>query len=458
MTSANDLEIEAALAGAALATLERSLSDREVVAAKHCVRDWLGCTIAGAKAPPATILADAFRDELGTGRAIVFCGPTFGSPNLAALINGTAAHSAELDDIYSPALYHPGAPVIAAALAATEIGDRRGDTLIRSVIAGYEISNRIGAAVNPHHYEFWHTTGTVGTLGAAVAASCALRLTAEQAAWALGHAASLAAGLQQAFRSDGMTKPLHAGRAAEGGLLAARAAKAGLVGSRAMLAGEVGFGRAMSRDVDWRSVVASLSGGETIAETTFKRFSACGHTFAAADAALELANRPGFAVDAVRTITVRTYAKALDVAGIAAPKTEFEARFSLPFCVCVALLNGDLASSRTYHAALCDPKVARLLKRVVLVADPEMSRGFPALRGASVAVELADGRRMEALVPTRKGEPGNPLTAEELHAKFRALVADSTFSDHADTLSDWVEALDRGGSGSLAWLAAPARG
>jgi len=97
-----------------------------------------------------------------------------------------------------------------------------------------------------------------------------------------------------------------------------------------------------------------------------------------------------------------------------------------------------------------------LLERVVLVADPEMSRGFPALRGARVTVELADGRRMEALVPTRKGEPGNPLTADELRAKFLALVADSTFSDHATTLSDWVEALDRGGSGSLAWLAAPA--
>jgi len=121
------------------------------------------------------------------------------------------------------------------------MGDRRGDTFIRAVIAGYEISNRIGAAVNPRHYEFWHTTGTVGTLGAAIAASCALRLSVEQAAWALGHATSLAAGLQQAFRSDGMTKPLHAGRAAEGGLLAARAAKAGLVGARTMLAGEVGF-------------------------------------------------------------------------------------------------------------------------------------------------------------------------------------------------------------------------
>ena len=108
----------------------------------------------------------------------------------AALINGTAAHTVEVDDIYSPGLYHPGVSVIAAALAAAEGEAASGADLLTAIVAGYEVSNRIARALNPAHYRLWHTTATVGFFGAAAAAACVMRLDAARTAHALTTAAS----------------------------------------------------------------------------------------------------------------------------------------------------------------------------------------------------------------------------------------------------------------------------
>ncbi len=415
-------------------------------AAEQCVLDWLGCAIIGAEGAPARALAAAHEGELGSGMSLCLTGPTAAPPALAALINGTASHTAELDDIYSPALYHPGAPVIAAALAATQMVAGDGSRFLRSVIAGYEISNRIGMAVNPAHYEFWHTTGTIGTIGAAVAAGLALGLSEEQLGWAIGNAASMAAGLQQAFRSDGMTKPLHAGRAAEGGLLAARAAKAGLTGADRMLSGEAGLGRAMSDGPAWPEALQGLFVDFTIVNTTFKRFSACGHAFAAVDGVLDLVAEQPIDPSEVLSVEVSTYQKAIDIAGIGRPSTAFEARFSIPFCVAAALTARDLSQASTYEKSLGDPAIGDLLARVTLRVDSEIDAVFPRMRGARIAINLMDGDRRETFVPTRKGEPLKPLTNEELTDKFRRLVSETGLRGSTDDLLRWTRSLRDGGS------------
>jgi 2-methylcitrate dehydratase PrpD len=433
--------IEERIAEAAVSAATVTHPPAAIAAAKQCILDWIGCTIAGSRTAPVAALVECFREELGTGACSIFAAPGRGAPGTAALINGTAAHAVELDDIYSPALFHPGAPIIAAALAAVQAARGSGDTLIRAVILGYEIANRIGTRVNPKHYEYWHTTGTVGTIGAALAASLALGLTRQQVAWAIGHAATMASGLQQAFRSDGMTKPLHAGRAAEGGLLAARAARAGLTGSGAMLSGDVGFGRAMSDAPDWSDALDGLFADYTIARTTFKRFSCCGHIFAAADAALAL-RAQGVDARQVARIEIATYRKAIDVAGIARPATPFEARFSIAFGVAAALVGHDLADPETFASGLADPRVQALIGRVTCAVDPKIDAAFPRLRGAHVTAVREGGARDAVLVPTRKGEPGNPLTAAELRAKFFRMIAGTAFEQSGDGIAAWVERLD----------------
>ena len=293
----------------------------------------------GAEAPPPRPFVAAHADEIGHGAATCFVGPTVCHPGLAALISGTASHTIELDDIYSPAMYHPGVCVISAALAASQLANASGERFLRAVIAGYEISNRIGAGVNPEHYTYWHTTGTVGTFGAAIAAAVALDLDAGQVANAIGNAASMAAGLQQAFRSDGMTKPL-ACRTRRGGRVARRAhlPRCGFTGSSDMLSGPVGFVQAMSHGRDIAGQFDNVLTEWTVTHSMYKRFSSCGHIAAPIDIAMDLSAREKIDAKKIVSIDVATYATALKAAGIVHPNSAFEAKFSLPFCIAASLL------------------------------------------------------------------------------------------------------------------------
>jgi 2-methylcitrate dehydratase PrpD len=351
----------------------------------------------------------------------------------AALINGTAAHSAEIDDIFRDGIYHPGSPTIAAAFAVAERQRSSGADLLRAVTVGYETGNRIAAAVNPSHYRYWHTTGTIGTIGAAAAAAEILCLEADQWGHALTTAATMAAGLQQAFRSDSMSKPLHAGHAAEAGTLAALLAHEGFTGAGDVFEGPAGFGAAMSEDPDWGVAVAALERSPTILETTVKQHACCGHAFAAIDAVLELRSR-GVRADDVATIIVQTYSAATTVAGGKNPTTAFEAKFSIAYCVAAALITGSVQLPTFDEPVLSQPDIRDLARRVELVAHAEMDAAFPHRRSARVIVHDRSGTVHVAERTTRKGDPDDPLNDDEISAKFMTVVAPVIGAAHADRL------------------------
>jgi|EndMetStandDraft_9_1072997.scaffolds.fasta_scaffold00231_12 2-methylcitrate dehydratase PrpD len=423
---------------------EETLPDVAVRAAEQAILDWLGCLLIGAEAPPALAIAAAHSAEIGSGVATCFVGPSRCYPGLAALISGTASHTLELDDIYSPGLYHPSVCVMSAALAASQLAGVKGDTFLRSVIAGYEISNRIGAGLNPDHYKYWHTTGTVGTLGATIAAATALSLSEAQVGHAIAHATSMAAGLQQAFRSDGMTKPLHAGRAAEAGLLAARIAKAGLIGSSDMISGPVGLAQAMSHGRDISNRFDDLLQDWTVTRSMFKRFSACGHTFAPVDLAIELKQEADIDPAEIQRVDVATYATALKVAGISQPKSPFEAKFSIPFGMAATLLGHDLTDPTSFEKLHADRSIAALIPAVHVSEDAETTAAFPALRGARVSITMKNGKVHAGYAPTRKGEPANPLLPGDLERKFRRLVEATSRPQTATAWMTWVKSLAKG--------------
>ncbi len=215
--------------------------------AKRALLDWFSALIPGTRVSPAVNLVQAYAAELGYGKSSLPGLGTVAFPGTAAWINGSASHSVEFDDIFRDAIYHPGCPTIAAALAAAEDRGRSGLELLKAITIGYEISTRIGAAIQPSHYKFFHTTGTAGCFGGAAAAVTLIApQDANAARHALATAASLAAGLQQAFRSDAMTKPLHAGHAAWVGVAAATGAAHGVTGALDILEGPAGFIAALS--------------------------------------------------------------------------------------------------------------------------------------------------------------------------------------------------------------------
>jgi 2-methylcitrate dehydratase PrpD len=411
---------------AAYAQLEagRELNDEVLHHAKRAVLDWFAALYPGTRVAPTTQLLRAHARELGHGRCSLPGSGTRAFAPTAAWINGTAGHAVEFDDIFRDAVYHPGVPTIAAALAVAEDEGRSGLDLLRAVVVGYEISTRIGAAVQPSHYTYFHTTGTVGSFASAAAAAFLIDArNPDVMRHALATAASFASGLQQAFRSESMTKALHGGHAAMAGVLAAKAAAQGVTGALDIIEGEVGFGAAMADGPVWTRATDGLGSRYNITQITQKSHGCCGHTFAALDAVLLLRGRLGASgLARVRAIEVETYQTALDVTGNFDPHSAQQARFSLPYVAAHAWLHGSVRLQAFGDTALADPATRALMQRVTLKSDPELSEGFPGMRAARVRIVLDDGRVLEHFSPYRRGDPEAPLSEAELNDKFDELV------------------------------------
>lgn len=389
--------------------------------AKRAVIDWHAALYPGAVVAPAILLEQALPEELDRGGAQLALGRR-ASVRAAALINGSAAHTAEVDDIFRDGIYHPGAPTIAAALALAQARGASGEAFLRAVIVGYEISTRIGAAMGRAHYQHWHNTGTIGVFGACAAAAELLRLDPERFAHALATVTTFSAGLQQAFRMDSMSKPLHAGRAAEAGVTAALAAAEGVTGSLDVIDGAAGFGRAMSNGPDWDAAFATLGSEFNITRMTLKNHACCGHTFAAIDGALALKARMGIEAKEIERVRIATYKAALEVAGYENPRSPVEARFSLKYVVATALTHGSVRLAAFDPSRLADPETRALMRNIEIALDPGLNAAFPKQRAARVTIAGSGGRNGEFLQPTRIGDPDAPLSDEQLDDKFRELA------------------------------------
>jgi 2-methylcitrate dehydratase PrpD len=405
--------------------------------ARRALVDWFAALLPGCTQPPATLLAAALSEERGAGRAIAYPDGHAGPLRRAALMNATASHVVEFDDIHRDSGYHPGAPVIGAALAAAQSRGRGMEELLRAVIAGYEVSCRIGMAVQPSHYRYWHTTGTVGTFGAATAVAFLLGCDARQLAHAIATAGTFAAGLQQAFRGDGMSKPLHAGHAADAGALAALGASAGITGALDVLHGPVGFAAATSEDAGkWGRALAGLGGQPVITAMTFKNHGCCGHIFAGLDALAALQAGHGFRREEVEAVHLGGYGPTKDVCDRPLVRTAQEARFSAQYCLGALLVLGGVRLAAFEPAALADPRIREEMGKVTVSLDPELADAYPGRRAAKVSVRLRDGRTLFLHQPTRKGDPDAPLLDEDLSAKFLELVVPVIGADAAHRLLD----------------------
>jgi 2-methylcitrate dehydratase PrpD len=408
-------------AGWAVQSRAQALAPEVLHHAKRAVIDLHAAMISGAVVAPATLLEKALAEELDRGEARLALGRQ-ATVRAAALINGAAAHTTEVDDIYRDGIYHPGAPTIPAALALAQAHGASGAQFLRAVVVGYEISTRIGAAMGRAHYKYWHNTGTIGCFGACAAAAELLGLDAARFAHALATVTTFSAGLQQSFRMDSMSKPMHAGRAAEAGLTAALAAREGVTGSLDVIEGEAGYGKAMSDGPDWDKALSTLGRDFHITRMTFKNHTCCGHTFAAIDGALALKAKMGLAAKDIQRVRVGTYQAALDVAGYDEPRTAAEGRFSLKYVVATALTHGSVRFAAFEPDRLGNRATRELMRRVEVAVDPQLDAAFPAQRAARVAIEARDGRRQEFLQPTRIGDPDAPLSDAQLEAKYLELA------------------------------------
>jgi 2-methylcitrate dehydratase PrpD len=401
-----------------------------VTEVERAVLDWLGSELAGSLEPPARAAQQAAHSLGQSSEATVF-GAGRSSAAGAAFANGVAAHILEFDDLHGGSTVHAAAAIIPAALAIAEREHAGGEAFLLAVALGYEIALRIGEAVNPSHYRFWHPTGTVTTFGAAAAAGSLLGLTQRQMQHALGSAGTQAAGLWE-FNADGaMSKHLHPGKAAFNGILAADLARYGFTGASRILEGDRGFFAAMSDGCNLETVTAKLGGNWKISENCYKLYACCGHTHTAIDAAIALREKLGWrsseASEFVAGIDITTYRQGFEIVKDMNPKTPFRAKFSLAYVTAAALQEGRIGleqfdGTRFNDAGVVQPDIAALLPRVHIKVSEELTAQYPKAWPAVVSVTLKDGSVLKSEGRHPRGSPENPVSSLHLKNKFRALV------------------------------------
>lgn len=380
-------------------------SDADFLAAALFVLDALTNALAARYTPQGEILRDwyAHRSADAGRRAFLF---------------GALVHVLEMDDLHRESVTHPGCVVIPAAWSVAAERGSDGHDFLRAVLAGYEAVCRIGNAVGPAHYKVWHNTATCGPYGAALAAATLLELAEEPTVWALGNAGTQSAGLWQFLEEGAMSKHLHAGRAAEAGLLAAELAARGFTGPAEILEGRKGFFAAACPDARPERVLAAPAAAWQLRLTSIKPWPSCRHTHPAIEAALSMHGR--VAGDDIATIRVETYRAALDLCDNATPTSEYEAKFSLQHCVAAAL--GDGAVTLGSFDGPSRTRLAPLAAQTAVAATAEHDARYPDRWGARLTVETRGGESLIADCPACKGDPELPLTPGEMRAKASMLL------------------------------------
>jgi len=399
---------------------------------------------------------------LDGGTARVFGDAAGYTPAGAALVNGALAHSLDFDDTHAPASLHPSAPVVPAAFAAAGMAGASGRDTLAGIVAGYEVICRVSKALVPsaHYARGFHPTSTCGAFAAAAAAARVFGLSPEQVADAFGIVLSQSAGSMQFLANGAWTKRFQIGNAAMAGLTAATLARAGYRGASEAFEGKSGFFAGYAPDPKPERAVEGLGRDWETLGIAVKPYPACRGMHAAVDAALELRLRHNLTDDAVRRVRVGLADTALFLVGRPEeqkrdPQNVVDGQFSGHFGVAVALREGRFGWD-DYATHLSDATTRALLQRIELVHDARAEAAYPEQIAATVAVETTDGRTHEAFVPVPRGEPETFLSADELRAKFAALVTPVIGQAQEARLFQAVTQLDERSVAEVFAAAAPA--
>ncbi|MGB7631550.1 MAG: MmgE/PrpD family protein [Candidatus Deferrimicrobium sp.] len=387
--------------------------------------DWLACDLAGKDARPVRIL-QGFADAMGPagGPSEILVSRKRTSPFFAALVNGGASHVAEQDDVHNGSVFHPGTVVFPAVVALAQQTGASGKEVIAAAVTGYEAGIRVGEYLGRSHYKVFHTTGTAGTIAAAVAAARLLGLDPGKMRNAIGNAGTQAAGLWEFLRDAADSKQLHAAKAASDGLLSACLARDGFTGASRVLEGEQGMAAGMSRDADPARLTDGLGTRWAIAETSFKFHACCRHIHPSADALLALVRRHRLSAGDIVQVRAHVHQAAIDVLRpVTDPQTVHQSKFSMGFALALIAHYGRAGLGEFTEAALRDPSVREFLPRVTMVRDEEIDRAYPRRWMGRVEVTTRDGRRFEERVEVPKGDPENTLSRSELEEKALRLAA-----------------------------------
>lgn len=422
----------AALASRLTALAWSDVTPEAATVAKQCLLDWLGVSIAARAEPLVKILMDEFA---GGGESTIIGSGRRARLHDAVLINGAMSHALDFDDVITAMNGHPTVPVAPVAIGLGEALGSSGRDALLAFIAGVEIECRVGRLLGPSHYaKGWHATATFGTFGAMAAAAKLLGLNDEQTRHGFGLAGTQAAGLKSVFGT--MSKPLHAGKAAQNGLLAARLASRGFTSDTEILDSDQGFAAVESTTVNREAALIDPSQRFYVTDALFKYHAACYLTHNAIEATARLRNANRLAPAEVEAVRVHVNQGHMGVCNIVEPRTGLECKFSLRMTTALALAGEDTFQEALFSDATATrPDLVALRRRVSVIPDA-------AGPGSTVEIDLKDGRVLAETVDVAR--PVRDLDAQQaqLERKFRHLAEPAVGASAATQIIEICRTLE----------------
>ncbi|MDI7252430.1 MAG: MmgE/PrpD family protein [Actinomycetota bacterium] len=416
-----------------------------VEAAKLPFIDCLGVTIAGLEDESSRIAAEWVDSMCAKGEATLFYGFKKSAAPWAALANGTAAHALDYDDVSFRMMGHPSVALVPAVLALGEVLESPGRDCLLAYVAGLEVAAKVGAALGGNSYMLgWHHTSTLGVLGAAASCGKLLRLAEERMVHALGISCSLATGIRANFGT--MTKPLHAGVAAMNGIMAAQLASRGFTANPDALYGENGFARVFTSDLEKAGELPGTLGEpyELIDPClSYKPYPCCRGPQGAIDAALaareEWKKMGNIDASEVERVECRVPSWLRSVLVYHEPKTGTEGKFSLEFCVAAALLWGKVGVGQFRDQVVTSEPIVHVIRRFDWQdLEGEITSPF----ASEVVVHLKSGGKAVGKAERPLGEPGNPMSEEQIYDKYRECVGSVLSYRVADSTLEMLRDLE----------------
>jgi 2-methylcitrate dehydratase PrpD len=433
-----------------LATRINSLTFKELPPeaihwAKIGVLDTVGVTLAGSR-EECTRIVEGIATRGVTGPSLIFGVNRRTAPLEAALVNGTASHALDFDDMNNTLGGHPSAPILPALFALADDIGASGRDFLAAYVAGFETESKVGMGVHFYHYtKGWHPTATLGVFGATAACAKLLKLSDDKTATALSIAASLAAGIKANFGT--MVKPLHVGHCTRNGMFAALLARDGFTAGDRVFEHKQGFFNVFNGEGNydagkilpaWAQPLDIVKPGIAI-----KQYPCCGSTHSALDAILTLARDHKPAADDIERVDVWTHTRRLEHTNRPEPKSNLDAKFSVQYCMTRALLDRRISIEHFEGRAYEEPAVRKLLPRVH--AAPYTTAQFPADNhfGAEVKIALRGGRVLSAKVDQPLGRTSdNPLPAGLLKEKFENCAARALSREQTASVYSAIQGLE----------------
>ena len=418
-----------------------------VKVAKQTLLDTLGCAIGTHSDEPEkpeiiNKVVEAFKTP---AEATVICGKFKAAAALAALANGVICHGIDFDDTHGEALTHTSAVIVPAALASAEEAKGNGKDFILSFVLGFEVAVRVGMTVMPTHYEYWHSTATNGTFGAAAAAGKNYGFNEEQYINAFGFSGTQAAGLLTYLKFGDYTKSFNPGKAAFNGIFSALMTRAGGTAPPNMIENPKGYSGAYSKEPALQKLTRGLEGGPMVWEVLnnmLKPFPSLAASHTPMDVTLRLVTENDIKPENITKIVNKTYNTVKSHFSNYEPKSVMAARLSVPYCVavCAAKRNGGLDA---FHLeTINDPMVQETLKKVEIVADPELNKLYPEKFPTNIEIHTKDGKVYKGEMYYAKGSPKNPFSDEEINGKFRGLALPVMKKTRVEEIIQMITDLD----------------